>query len=141
MAAALRIFLDANILFSAAQSDGAVRRLLYLLHAHGHALVADAYVAAEARRNLVAKAGSDAAAYLEALLSRIEVNGVAANLPLTRVADWLPDKDRPVLLAAIASRCEALVTGDSTHFGAGYGKSFNGVTIYSPAQLARLLWP
>lgn len=141
MAAALRVFLDANILFSAAQSDGAVRRLLYLLHAHGHALVAHAYVAAEARRNLVAKAGSDAAAYLEALLSRIEVNGVAANAPSTRVAEWLPDKDRPVLLAAIASRCEALVTGDSTHFGTGYGKSFAGVTIYSPAQLARLLWP
>lgn len=141
MPAALRIYLDANILFSAAQSDGAVRRLLYLLHADGHFLVADAYVAAEARRNLAVKASADAAAYLEALLSRIEVNGVATHASLTPIADWLPDKDRPVLQAAIASRCQALVTGDRTHFGAGYGQSFDGVTIYSPAQLARRLWP
>ena len=140
MPAALRIFLDANILFSAAQSDGAVRRLLYLLHADGHALVADTYVATEARRNLAAKAGADAGAYLEALLSSIELNGVAAHPALTAIADWLPDKDRPVLQAAIASRCQALVTGDKTHFGAGYGQSFAGVTIYSPAQLAAQLW-
>ena len=141
MPAQLRIFLDANVLFSAAHSDGAVRRLLYLLHADGHMLVADAYVAAEAQRNLAAKAGADALAYLEALLSRIEVNGVAAQATLTPVADWLPAKDRPVLHAAIACRCQALVTGDSTHFGAGYGKSFDGVTIYAPALLARMLWP
>ena len=136
----MRVFLDANILFSAAMSDGDVRRLLYLLHADGHTLVADAYVAIEAQRNIAAKAGGDAQAYLEALLSRIEVNGVAAQAAITPVADWLPAKDRPVLHAAIACRCQALVTGDSTHFGAGYGKSFGGVTIYAPAQLARLLW-
>jgi hypothetical protein len=29
----MRVFLDANILFSAAKSDGAVRQLLGLLHA------------------------------------------------------------------------------------------------------------
>jgi uncharacterized protein len=139
--AALRIFLDANVLFSAAQSDGAMRRLLYLLHADGHTMVADVFVAVEARRNLAAKAGADALAYLDALLSRIEVNAVAAQAALTPIADWLPAKDRPVLHAAIAGRCEALVTGDRTHFGAGYGKSFGGVTIYSPAQLARALWP
>ena len=141
MPAQLRIFLEANVLFSAAHSDGAVRRLLYLLHADGHTLVADAYVAVEAQRNLAAKGGADALAYLEALLSRIEVNGVVAQATLTPVADWLPAKDRPVLHAAIACRCQALVTGDSTHFGAGYGKSFDGVTIYAPAQLAHMLWP
>ena len=136
----MRIFLDANILFSAAQSDGAVRRLLYLLHTDGHALVADAYVATEAKRNLAAKAGPEAAAYLDALLSKIEVNGASAHAAPRSVADWLPEKDRPVLLAAIACRCQALVTGDRSHFGAGYGQSFDGVTIYSPAQLARGLW-
>jgi hypothetical protein len=33
---------------------------------------------------------------------------------------WLPDKDQPVLAAAIRLRCNVLVTGDRTHFGAGY---------------------
>jgi hypothetical protein len=37
-----------------------------------------------------------------------------------------------VLAAAIALGCDALVTGDRTHFGAGYGKRFAGVTIHSP---------
>lgn len=40
-------------------------------------------------------------------------------------------------LAAIALQCEALVTGDRADFGAGFGKTFGGVTIYAPAELAR----
>jgi hypothetical protein len=40
----VRIFLDANVLFSAAKSDGFVRRLLELLLADGHVLCADGYV-------------------------------------------------------------------------------------------------
>ena len=51
----MRIFLDANILFSAAKSDGAVGRLLKLLIAAGHECWADGYVVEEARRNLDAK--------------------------------------------------------------------------------------
>ena len=44
----MRLFLDANILFSAAKSDGAVRRLLELLLARGHACWVDGYVVEEA---------------------------------------------------------------------------------------------
>ena len=47
----MRIFLDANILFSAAKSAGAVRGFLADLRTSGHMLVADAYVVGEARRN------------------------------------------------------------------------------------------
>ena len=52
---AKRVFLDANILFSAAKSDGAVRALLGLLLDRRHECCADAYVVAAARRNLVNK--------------------------------------------------------------------------------------
>jgi uncharacterized protein len=48
----------------------------------------------------------------------------------------LPDNDRPVLAAAIRLGCDALVTGDRTHFGAGFGRTFGGVTLYSPRSLA-----
>ena len=58
----MRIFVDANVLFSAARSAGAIRTLLQMLQSTGHALAADAYVVAEARRNLEAKAGADALA-------------------------------------------------------------------------------
>ena len=138
----MRIFLDANVLFSAAKSNGAVRQLVYALHAAGHLLVADEYVATEARRNVAAKAGvADAQAYLQALLAQIEVSTVQYP-PLTQPnVLWLPEKDRPVLVAAMALKCHALVTGDRTHFGAAYGNSFDGVTIYSPAQLAQAVFP
>lgn len=136
----MRIFLDANILFSAAKSDGAVRQLLRDLHAEGHALVADGYVAAEARRNIAAKATSEGEDYLQALLSRIELNAVHYAAAAGSAADWLPEKDRPVLRAAIASRCSVLVTGDRTLFGPGYGRAFDGVTIHLPARLALAIW-
>lgn len=51
----MRVFLDANILFSAAASDGAVRRAIKLLNARGHECFANAYVINEARRNLRVK--------------------------------------------------------------------------------------
>ena len=48
----MRVFLDANILFSAAKSDGAVRELLRRRLDLGHDCRADDYVVIEARRNL-----------------------------------------------------------------------------------------
>jgi len=132
----MRVFLDANILFSAAKSDGAVRALLRLLVERGHECWADAYVVAEARRNLLAK-GPAALAVLDALLPHLRLAAAAAMTaaPTDHLA-WLPEKDRPVLAAAIRLRCDALVTGDRTHFGAGYGRSFGGVAIHSPRSLA-----
>jgi len=138
----LRIFLDANILFSAAKSDGAIRQLLRHLQSAQHTLVADSYVQAEAMRNIAAKADAKAISDLEALLSKVEVNAVQfaqVSGALQAAALWLPEKDRPVLLAAIVLSCDVLVTGDSTHFGAGYGKRFEGVTVCSPRQLAELV--
>ncbi len=134
----MRVFLDANILFSAAKSDGAVRALLRLLIERGHECWADAYVVAEARRNLVAK-GPEAVHVLDALLARLRV--AAAAPPASEPADvaWLPEKDRPVLAAAIHLHCDALVTGDRTHFGTGYGRTFGGVAIHSPRSLAEQL--
>lgn len=136
----MRVFLDANILFSAAKSNGAIRQLIADLHAAGHTMVADGYVAVEAQRNIAAKGTADGLAYLEALLSRIEVHAVQYTKAAGVAAEWLPEKDRPVLLAAIACKCDALVTGDRTHFGNGYGKTYEGVTIHSPAQLAMAVW-
>ena len=130
----MRVFLDASILFSAAKSNGAVRRLLDLLRSRGHVGVVNAFVIAEARRNLERK-GPDALAALEGLLVRLEL--VATPLPVaSALSAWRPEKDRPVLEAAIAARCDALVTGDRTHFAAGYGRAYGGVTVYSPRGLA-----
>ena len=139
-----RIFLDANILFSAAKSAGAVRELLGDLHADGARLVVDAYVTAEARRNIAIKADAASQRYLEALLNAIETATAYPQMQddqFAHLVGWLPEKDRPVLRAAIASRCDALVTGDRKDFGSGFGRSFGGVVIYAPAQLVLSVWP
>jgi uncharacterized protein len=134
----MRVFLDANILFSAAKSDGAIRRLLREILDRGHECCADAYVVAEARRNLVIK-GPEAIQTLDALLDHVSVAAASATVATEAEVAWLPDDDRPVLAAAIRLRCNALVTGDHTHFGSGYGRVFAGVAIHSPRSLAEIL--
>jgi uncharacterized protein len=134
----MRIFLDANILFSAAKSDGAMRRFIDLLRAAGHELCADGYVLEEARRNLAAKAPGGVPA-LEAIVSRVRVAEAHPSDAGEGLSAKLPEKDRPVLAAAVRLGCGALVTGDRSHFGALYGKTVAGVAIHSPRSLAEAL--
>jgi predicted nucleic acid-binding protein len=134
----MRIYLDANVLFSAAKSDGAVRELLALLDRAGHECWVDGYVIEEARRNLAAKY-PDSMVALDKLLTGMTANSVQPRDPTLEDSLPLPAKDRPVLAAAIRLRCNALVTGDRTHFGALFGRTIHGVTIYSPRSLAEAL--
>ena len=135
----MRIFLDANVLFSAAKSDGAVAQLIRQLLHDAHECCADSYVIEEARRNLAAKAPKGIAV-LDTLVEKLHFVSPIISHEDSDLINWLPEKDKPVLQAAIRMRCAALVTGDRTHFNFGYGKSFGGVTIYSPQSLAEALF-
>ena len=135
----MRIFLDANILFSAAKSDGAIRYLVEQLHRDGHTCCADGFVAEEARRNLTIKAPLGLP-YLDALLSQIPVASAQPTDIELQATLPLPDKDKPVLAAAIRQKCEALITGDRSDFGRHYGKRIHGVKIYSPRLVAQALF-
>lgn len=137
----MRVFLDANILFSAARTDGAIRRLLQLMRDAGHTLCVDDYVVTEARRNLERKGASSLSA-LDELLRSMRV--AAAMFPVGEWADavdWLPVKDRPVLVSAIRLHCDVLLTGDRADFGPGFGRAFGGVTLHSPRSLFEQLFP
>jgi len=134
----MRIFLDTNILFSSAKSAGAIRRLVEEIQARGHECVADEYVIAEARRNLEQKF-SAALPDFERVLLRVSRLASPPALPSPSLAVLLPEKDRPVLASAIQHRCQALLTGDKTHFGRLYGQTIAGVSIHSPQGLAKVL--
>jgi uncharacterized protein len=134
----LRIFLDANVLFSAARADGAIRRLLGELQQRKHVLVAGPLVIVEARRNLESKANPEALTWLDLMLSSMETSTAEPRLVASNI-DWLVEKDRHVLRAAIQMRCDVLVTGDIAHFGNGYGQTFDGVTILSPRMTAEFV--
>lgn len=131
----MRVFLDANVLFSAGKSDGAMCAFLLQLKSSGHMLVADGYVVGEARRNLEAKFPA-AMKDFEDLMKQVEASaGTCGSLPAD-IAPELPEKDRPVLAASIHHRCGILLTGDKTHFGQLYGRTVEGVEIHSPASFA-----
>lgn len=134
----MRVFLDANILFSAAKSPGAIRQLVHQIQIRGHECVADEYVIAEARRNLEQKFPA-ARPDFENLLRAISRLASPPALSIPSLDLLLPEKDRPVLASAIQHRCQALLTGDKTHFGRLYGQTIAGVFIYSPQGLAEIL--
>jgi predicted nucleic acid-binding protein len=134
----MRIFLDANILFSAAKSVGAIRRLVEEIQVCCHECVADEYVIAEARRNLEQKFPSILHDF-ENLLHGISRLASPPSLSSPSLAMLLPEKDRSVLASAIQHRCQAFLTGDKTHFGRLFGQTIAGVSIYSPLSLANFI--
>jgi hypothetical protein len=73
------------------------------------------------------------------LLARFEVAPLQADPVSVTGLSALPEKDRPVLAAAARMTCDALVTGDRTHFGRLYGRRLAGVAVHSPRTLAEWL--
>jgi predicted nucleic acid-binding protein len=122
-----RIFLDANILFSIAYGSPGLKRLEELAQNKHCSLFASNYVIEEARRNL---SNPSQLKRLETFLSKVQIlPEIDPQLPSPLD---LPEKDRPVLLAAISIRADYLLTGDTIHFGKYFGKKVSGVTICLP---------
>jgi len=123
-----RVFLDANVLFSAAYREGA--GLLRLWSLERIEILTSACAAEEARRNLEdAKARSR----LEALLERIRIAPESGEGSLPSGIQ-IAEKDRPILRSAIAAGAIHLLTGDLKHFSRFFGKRVRGVLIQTPAE-------
>jgi predicted nucleic acid-binding protein len=127
-----RVFLDANVLVSAALRPGS--RLHELWDAGGIRLLASPHVVAEARRNV----HGDAAARLEDLLEAVAV--LPAEPAPFEIDAQLPPKDVPVLLGAIVAKADYLLTGDMRHFGALLGTEVQGVQVELPGTYVRMLY-
>ncbi|GMV00790.1 MAG: hypothetical protein AMXMBFR52_04460 [Burkholderiales bacterium] len=83
--------------------------------------------------------GPDAMGSLDTLLAGIDVARLRRDELDPQLAAQLPERDRPVLAAAIRLGCGALVTGDRTHFGRLYGRDVRGVSVHSPRSLYETL--
>ncbi|MGC2472735.1 MAG: PIN domain-containing protein [Candidatus Sulfotelmatobacter sp.] len=122
-----RLFLDANVLFSAAyRADSG---LLALWKLKNVALCSSHYALEEARINL------------EHEDQRHRLQELSVSLHLFETADRklpheisLPDKDAPIFLAAMEAQANYLLTGDLRHFGAYLGSKIAGIAIVLPAQ-------
>ena len=127
-----RLFLDANVLFSAAYRPCAgVARLWQV---EGVALVTSSFAVQEAQRNL---ADPEQEVRLEELLKGLEVGEALMLPPERRGGIELPEKDWPILGGAVASGATHLITGDQKHFGQYFGRQVLGVWIVRPADYLR----
>jgi uncharacterized protein len=126
------VFLDANVLFSAAyRRDSGLRRLWGLSNAQ---LITSVYAVQEAHINLRdPQQNADLISLLES------VNVVSPSLPLVQLPSdiSLPAKDRPILAAAMTAKATHLLTGDISHFGPYYGRTIEGVLVMLPGENLR----
>ena len=124
-----RLFLDANVLFSAAyRSNAGVARFWEIENVR---LLSSTYAAHEARRNLQT---SEQQTRLDELLRSVTlVSDVLLPEALASSID-LPPKDQPILAGALAANATHLITGDRQHFGAYFGESLEGVLVLPPAR-------
>ncbi len=129
----IRVFLDANVLFSASNRDSHIARLVHHLTETAEVVTSD-FAAEEARRNIQLKRPTWGT-HLKNLLHQIQV--VPSSQFHLRVE--LSDKDQPILCTAIRSQCQYLATGDRKDFGHLYDQTVEGVTIISLARLAEIV--
>ncbi len=122
------IFLDENVLFLAAYREQS--GLLRLWQLKSVRLISSAYAIEEARRNL----GHDIQKErLEALLLKVKIVPECIHQQLPEKVS-IKEKDKPILLAAIAAGVDYLITGDMKDFGQFYGKQIEGVIILPPSE-------
>jgi predicted nucleic acid-binding protein len=123
-----RVFLDANVLFSAAWREAS--GLMALWDRAGIKLLTSAYAVEEARINL---RDAEQRSRLTRLIERVEVISAVRPVKLPPGVD-LPDKDLPILYGATQASASHLITGDKEHFGQYFGRTIIGIRILPPAQ-------
>lgn len=129
-----RVFLDANVLFSIAYGSPGLEQLWSDAKNEKYELFASQYVIEEAKRNLDRREQLDV---LNRLLSEVRVAPEAD--PALPCPIPLPEKDRPVLLAALSCKADYLITGDVTHFGKYFGKRIRSLRICTPRDFFNII--
>lgn len=129
----MRLFLDTSVLLAAAGSGrGASRFVIAEAAAQGWELVSSDYCEEETRRNL-AKVGSSAArAWEKQIAPRVRL--VQASVALDKPLVFPKAKDRPVVITALATRADWLLTLDEGDFHTKLGREVYGLRIATPGE-------
>ena len=106
----MRIFLDANILFSGALPQSRMRAFLEIIFKHAECLT-NAYAITEARRNLDLKFPAQFSE-LNSIIKKCELIATLAD----ELEVELKSKDVPILAGAITGKATHLLTGDEKRF-------------------------
>lgn len=136
----MKLFLDANIIFTAAYTPQGASGFLFSIAKTGTiSLCTSLYALDEAKRNLALKA-TDKLPTLEKLLPHMTI----VSEPQPDKVAWaallpLPRKDAPIMAAAVSCKADILVTGDRRDFGSLLGTTAEGVLVLEPAETVRHL--
>lgn len=128
----MRVFLDANIIFSASNRESNLYRLFGILY-QKTALITSHYALEEARRNIILKRNQWENTFQE-ISSKITL---VSDVPLYEKIN-LVEKDRPILGSAIESKCNYLLTADKRDFGHLYNKTIKNVMIVDCITMAEI---
>jgi predicted nucleic acid-binding protein len=126
----VKIFLDSSVLLSACGSEKSLSRLITEIASdRGWHLISASYCRAETSKN-IGKLGSEAALRWPDMQSKVEwvPNALTSRRPLLLTAS----KDRPVLISALAAKCEVLLTLDKGDFGILLGTTVYGMRVDTP---------
>ncbi len=129
-----RLFLDANILFSAAYGSPSLNRFWDLASDKKVLLLTSAHAIEEARRNL------EEIEHRDRLENLIQGTVIVPEPP----ADYacpisLNKKDIPVFVAALSSKATHFITGDIKHFGKYFSKAIGGIIICTTGEYLRAI--
>ena len=129
----MRVFLDANVLFSASLfARGNAPLLIEIGRAGSCRLLTSPVTLQEAERNLARKAPQalDRFKHVQAVVELV----LDASADLLLWAQGLPVKVAPILAAAVLARADLLVMGDRRHFGPLFGRTLQGVRVLALAD-------
>jgi predicted nucleic acid-binding protein len=126
----VRVFLDSSVIISACGSAKSLSRLIWQIHsAHDWQLISSSYCRAEVARNVV-KFGDAAVESLSQLGA--DIDWVPNALTSKRQLLLAAAKDKPVLISALAARCDALLTLDVGDFELLLGTEVYGMLVTTP---------
>ena len=129
----MRLFLDANVLFTAAHNPrGKAALVMELEGRRSWKLFSSQFAFEEARRNLEQKFPE----HLERLDTIQRCIQFVEHQPKHAFPDGLASKDQPIFLAAVACRATHLLTGDLKDFGRFMNRpdETSGIRVQTVAQ-------
>ncbi len=129
----MRLFLDSSVLLAAAGSSrGASRFLITAPSSFGWILVTAEYCAEETRRNLAKLGVAATDTWTRVVAPSISIASTRTSLDRPLVFPKV--KDRPVVITALAEKCEWLLTLDEEDFHGRLGREIYGMSIATPGE-------
>ena len=129
----MKLFLDTSVLLAASGSaSGASRAVIDLAQPNKWLLISSPYCIAETTANIRKLSASAPPIWRSRIRSRLQV--VADSIVFDKPLAFQKAKDKPVLITALASGCNYLLTLDRVDFALFMSAPVYGLRVHTPAM-------